>query len=1203
MLNSSVKKLQSIFARLRKAKDVGPSDTKFVDLAPKALPEGKGGIYLKALNEAMRRPDVFNIALTGPYGSGKSSVIKTFLAQYNGSPLQLSLASFLPDGEQADGKPPKKVTKQEIERSILQQILYGVDANKLPFSRFKRIKVPKKKISIGTSLIITVGLICGWYLFSKQSEILAGTFFEPFKWFNYFSALAVAALAWKAIYSAYTNSHGLSLKSISLKDVQIAPAAADQESILNRHLDEILYFFQSTKHDLVVIEDLDRFENPDIFVSLREINGLINANESIKRRRRVQFLYALRDDIFVNTDRTKFFEFIVPIVPVINHSNSIDKFLEHSRRIGLKDLDLQFLREVSRYLGDLRLIQNILNEYLVYDDQLTADEDGQLDANKLLAILIYKNVMPRDFAALHRQEGVLATVLRRHDEFLANAEKKARSEIAAIKARVATGDEQELRDEGDLRKVYAMAVIHRLPENMQQLFVQDEAVRIGQLTDDGVLEKFLQPKARVKVNINPPNYQRNFVPVDLTDLEASVDPTRTFANRKVDIGTKSAKFRRDSEKRIGELETGISSLRTRRFNEIVRESPGLIDKLFDEVGDNADLLKYLVLEGHIDDTYYQYISLFHSGRLSPKDNSFLIKIRAYNTPPPDFPLDNVAEVVAEMRPGDFGQAYVLNRSIVDHLFDDEVGNAIRIAAAIGFISANFEACGDFFRAYYAVGRHVEALVRALVTKWPNFASTVVDSSDGPSHIARILAYASKDVLRRAAEKEALKTYLAANADRVLAERVHFSINLLRSLAVEIDEVEKLVDFPDALAFVAEEGLYRISIDNIASILRHLSGDNKLEALEKRHLSTLNEVNDPALLKRLEPDFATYVNDVLLAIPTNTEENASAIVQVLAREDVEHDVRAKFLERQTAIVPNLNDVPAAFQQLALEGHHVEPTWENCLQFLSSESYDAGVLTAYIQTSKAAAALSRQPIPSGDPALPLRQFVVGNDTLALEFYRTYVRLLPRHFSAFQEVDASKTKILIEERKVSFTPANFQHLEDVGLRVLFLALNFDLYVGAKSEYAIDDDFRGKLLQASITDAQKLNVLADVDEGYVAGAPSVAAVVGPLLARSPGAPVDHRAEFIKAIVLHSQDVRVKLTLLNRMHSALSVPEIRDVLKAMPVPYKDIATFGRAPKLEDNEINRQLAGWLQNRKVISSVSDTFLGGEIRINTFKRAPE
>ncbi|MEF2074197.1 hypothetical protein [Consotaella aegiceratis] len=348
------------------------TDTKFIDLAPTANADN-ASIYFEALDYATNNDQVLNIALTGPYGSGKSSVIKSFLKRYPRAPLQLSLASFLPDGE----VPGLRVSKQEIERSILQQILYGVDADKLPFSRFKRIQIPKP-LSVATSLFITVGLACSWYLFSQRVDIVSGAFFHPVKlskWFNYLCFCIVSAFSWKVIHSVYTTSFGLSLKSISLKDVQIAPAAANEESILNRHLDEILYFFQSTNYDLVVIEDLDRFENPDIFVTLREINGLINANEGIKRR--VRFLYALRDDIFANTDRTKFFEFIVPIIPVINHSNSIDKVLEQGQRIDLDPkLNRQFVREVSRYLSDLRLIRNVFNEYVIYAANLKQTARG-----------------------------------------------------------------------------------------------------------------------------------------------------------------------------------------------------------------------------------------------------------------------------------------------------------------------------------------------------------------------------------------------------------------------------------------------------------------------------------------------------------------------------------------------------------------------------------------------------------------------------------------------------------------------------------------------------------------------------------------------------------------------------------------------------------------------------------------------------------
>lgn len=266
---------------------------KFIDLAPTAIPDNAEA-YFEALDYATTNDAVLNIALTGPYGSGKSSVIRSFLKRYKKPALQLSLASFLPEGE-VPGIRPKK---QEIERSLLQQILYGVEARKLPFSRFKRIQTPRW-FSPAISLFIAAGLVCAWYLVSKQSDVLSGSFFKPAdlsNWLNLLTALVVGLFAWRMVHSIYTTSFGLSLKSISLKDVQIAPANTNEESILNRHLDEILYFFQSTKYDLVIIEDLDRFDNPDIFVTLREINGLINANEGMKRR--VRFLYALRDDIF-----------------------------------------------------------------------------------------------------------------------------------------------------------------------------------------------------------------------------------------------------------------------------------------------------------------------------------------------------------------------------------------------------------------------------------------------------------------------------------------------------------------------------------------------------------------------------------------------------------------------------------------------------------------------------------------------------------------------------------------------------------------------------------------------------------------------------------------------------------------------------------------------------------------------------------------
>ena len=92
----------------------------FVDLAPTDKAD-KTGIYSEAILFATNNTKVSNIALTGPYGSGKSSIIQSFLKRYRRPALHISLATFVPEA----GSGNDEVSRQEIERSILQQMLYG----------------------------------------------------------------------------------------------------------------------------------------------------------------------------------------------------------------------------------------------------------------------------------------------------------------------------------------------------------------------------------------------------------------------------------------------------------------------------------------------------------------------------------------------------------------------------------------------------------------------------------------------------------------------------------------------------------------------------------------------------------------------------------------------------------------------------------------------------------------------------------------------------------------------------------------------------------------------------------------------------------------------------------------------------------------------------------------------------------------------
>ena len=175
-------------------------------------------------------------------------------------------------------------------------------------------------------------------------------------------------------------------------------------------MDEIIYFFEETKYNVVFIEDLDRFDSSDIFVKLRELNTILNSYEKIHRR--IVFIYAIKDNMFKENDRTKFFDFIIPVIPIISSTNSGDLLIErHDSEKHSDTLDRDFFEFISPYINDMRILENIYNEFILYSETVYNDSDGKrklaLNDKKMFAILVFKNQYPSAFADMQAGEGIV----------------------------------------------------------------------------------------------------------------------------------------------------------------------------------------------------------------------------------------------------------------------------------------------------------------------------------------------------------------------------------------------------------------------------------------------------------------------------------------------------------------------------------------------------------------------------------------------------------------------------------------------------------------------------------------------------------------------------------------------------------------------------------------------------------------------------
>jgi hypothetical protein len=422
-----------------------PSDERFLDLAPVDSAD-RDGLYAKALDFAMQNSAIRNIALTGPYGSGKTSVIKTYEKNTHYRFLNVSLATFSDPKitDKLDDEAPADEVTVKIERSILQQMLYGTDSSALPYSRFKRISKPRLLNTNAACFTLWV-IACG-YLYHEGQEILSIESLESLKPLWGFVSLFVVSYFAQLVSRALKASHSLSVKRLSLQGGEVELDKTPESSILNKHLDEIIYFFEENDYDAVVFEDLDRFGSPEIFIKLREINKIINdrprrrvVSRKLKLSQPLKFLYAIKDDVFLNKDRAKFFDFITPIIPIINNSNSREMFTECilPKDAGIK-ISSRFLSEVSLYLDDFRLIKNISNEFLIYRGKIGGDPS----LDKLLAMIVYKNIYPKDFEELHHGRGALYDVVEQRMTLLTSASSKSDEEVERLKKKISDSESE-----------------------------------------------------------------------------------------------------------------------------------------------------------------------------------------------------------------------------------------------------------------------------------------------------------------------------------------------------------------------------------------------------------------------------------------------------------------------------------------------------------------------------------------------------------------------------------------------------------------------------------------------------------------------------------------------------------------------------------------------------------------------------------------
>lgn len=363
-----------------------------------------------------------------------------------------------------------------VEKEIIRQLSFGKLSKNVPISFLSKFKT-RLCDTLVIALYLSPLLVLFFSIFFIKNEIIHLFYYAPGSTLTKLLVLTAPPAAYIFMYIKFLSPR-FRFKHLSLSSLSISVEQKDSDNIIDAYLDEITYLFEKSNCKYVIFEDLDRGNNPEVFTHLRNLNIVLNndircTNKNAvfwkKGQRRIVFIYLLRNDLLSPQDIVKFFDFTISITPYAASSNiayhalkirgelyayykkiegdenredelissqvvvdnvpadqqdknsksSLEiKSFKKSKFFTEESLDNDFIISVARFVGDLRNIKQIFNDYqlLIGNFEFLLDDSKSI-AKKIFSISALKNYYPSDYNQLLSNSGKLYELMNRQGEY------------------------------------------------------------------------------------------------------------------------------------------------------------------------------------------------------------------------------------------------------------------------------------------------------------------------------------------------------------------------------------------------------------------------------------------------------------------------------------------------------------------------------------------------------------------------------------------------------------------------------------------------------------------------------------------------------------------------------------------------------------------------------------------------------------------
>ena len=912
----------------------------------------------------------------------------------------------------------------------------------------------------------------------------------------------------------------------------------------------------------------------------------------------------------------KFFDFVIPIIPRVNASNSRTELLSFLHNWGddTNDESLKrFVKEISPYVSDMRLLRNICNEFYTYRGQII----DYTSEKELLGLIVFKNFFPCDFALMHNESGMMWELLMAkkaaQDKQIEEIDNSIRECLEAIN----NIKNEKLSDVKQLQLLYYATLMREFRTNNDHYYYKGQWKTATDIIHE---ENWFETLRNDEMRWN--NYGNNHI--QWSKIEKDTDSTCSYEEH-----VKRIEDRQNG--RIAEIQREIQDLRNRRLvvrrktiqdlmaeGTLTEETIATIVQKSSKDRQDLELVVLLLKNGYLNERYYYNISIFREvdGVNSLDDYCFELGVMKGEEMDWDTNLKNPQALIDTLDLHYFSKPSIKNHSLCNELLKHPESEKAKefwsliaqknsknyefVDSCLQYEGIKSKACEFFGRIMSTNQNYMRELIETSRTE-EGWARSFVEKQLG-LYVAWALRQEDNFVLDNAVkefieETEAMPRLLQENGINSTESMNSFVRTFgLKFKTLDCDEAKK-TGFLDV---VIAECAYAIDGEMMMKLLK--ASGMAAEDFQTKNYSTIRGCANPHVIDYIDAEFKKYLDNLYMRLEATQEDSEASILHVLNRDDLPDDDKEHFIKKQSTI-GRLRNVKAlksdASLALCVKLDWIVPSWSNAVEIWNRNKDDRSLFWLFVNrpsTYTALAEKNSRGIEWKKDEFWAKHFAEANQLTDDAMNSLLAGMAKGVIDDYSGANATPKRIeyLVRGNRIKYSVSLYRSLRNLGnnTHITLAAMLIKDFCETIENGLVNADDVQKLLASEHLTRRHVPLLVNTLKNIIISRDDLTGQVAEKVNYGNYNQLDEKV--LDAIVEHVLPESLQCKIIQ--HIGGEPEEIRDRLKRMPEPYSKLGEFGCHPQFFKCDGFESFVEFLKEKGIVSSTSEKE-NGKIQVNT------